>query len=93
VTQGRGDKAAGFNELLAAAGLKAEEAAFIGDDLPDLPVLRRAGFAITVEDARDEVKAAAHWVTPRAGGHAAVRAAAEFILRAQGVDFEQMVHG
>jgi 3-deoxy-D-manno-octulosonate 8-phosphate phosphatase (KDO 8-P phosphatase) len=93
VTQGRGDKAAGFSELLAAAALKAEEAAFIGDDLPDLPVLRRAGFAITVEDARDEVKAAAHWVTPRAGGHAAVRAAAEFILRAQGVDFEQMVHG
>jgi len=93
VAQGRGDKAAGFSELLAAAGLNAEEAAFIGDDLPDLPVLRSAGLAITVEDARDEVKAAVHWVAPRAGGRAAVRAAAEFILRAQGVDFEQMVHG
>lgn len=93
VVQGRGDKAAGFSELLTAAGLSAAEAAFIGDDLPDLPVLRRAGFAVTVEDARDEVKAAAHWVVPRAGGNAAVRAAAEFILRAQGVDLEQMVHG
>jgi 3-deoxy-D-manno-octulosonate 8-phosphate phosphatase (KDO 8-P phosphatase) len=93
VAQGRGDKAAGFSELLATAGLTAEVAAFIGDDLPDLPVLRSAGFAVAVEDARDEVKAAAHWVAPRAGGHAAVRAAAEFILRAQGVDFEQMAHG
>ncbi|HTN47908.1 MAG TPA: HAD-IIIA family hydrolase [Burkholderiaceae bacterium] len=91
VLQGRGDKAAAFRELLANAGLQDDDAAFVGDDLPDLPVLRRAGFAITVEDARDEVKEAAHWVAPCPGGRAAVRAAAEFILRAQGVDLMAMV--
>ena len=55
VLQGRGDKAAAFGELLSEARLTADDAAFIGDDLPVLPVLRSAGFAMTVEDARDEV--------------------------------------
>jgi 3-deoxy-D-manno-octulosonate 8-phosphate phosphatase (KDO 8-P phosphatase) len=93
VLQGRGDKAAGFRELLRATGVGADAAAFVGDDLPDLPVLRAAGFAATVDDARDEVKAVAHWIAPRPGGHAAVRAVAEFILRAQGVELTRSVRG
>lgn len=93
VLQGRGDKAAGFLELLAATQVSAAQAAYIGDDFPDLPALRLAGFAATVADARDEVKAAAHWVAPQPGGQAAVRALAEFILRAQGADPAAMVHG
>ena len=93
VLQGRGDKAAAWSELLRDAGVAAEQAGFIGDDLPDLPVLVRAGFAATVADARDEVKGVAHWVAAQAGGRGAVRAFAEFILRAKGVDFAGMTHG
>jgi 3-deoxy-D-manno-octulosonate 8-phosphate phosphatase (KDO 8-P phosphatase) len=93
VLQGRGDKETGWRELLAAAGTSSDESAYIGDDLPDLPVLRSAGLAATVSDARDEVKAAAHWITPQPGGHGAVRAFAEFILRAKGIDCSTMVHG
>jgi 3-deoxy-D-manno-octulosonate 8-phosphate phosphatase (KDO 8-P phosphatase) len=93
VLQGRGDKAAAFRDLLAETGIAVDAAAFVGDDLPDLPVLRRAGFAATVDDARDEVKAVAHWIAPQPGGRAAVRAIAEFILRAQGVDVTAMVQG
>lgn len=93
VLQGRGDKAAAWNELLRDTGVAAEQAGFIGDDLPDLPVLEKAGFAATVADARDEVKGAAHWIAGQAGGRGAVRAFAEFILRAQGVDFAAMTRG
>jgi 3-deoxy-D-manno-octulosonate 8-phosphate phosphatase (KDO 8-P phosphatase) len=93
VLQGRGDKAAGFHELLDATRLSAAQTAYIGDDLPDIPVLTEAGLAATVDDARDEVKAVAHWVAAQPGGRAAVRALAEFILRAQGVDPATMVHG
>lgn len=93
VLQGRGDKAAAWSELLRDAGVAAEQAGFIGDDLPDLPVLAHAGFAATVADARDEVKNAAHWIAAQSGGRGAVRAFAEFILRAQGVDFARMTHG
>ena len=56
-------------------------------------MLLQAGFAATVDDARDEVKAVAHWVAPQPGGRAAVRALAEFILRAKGADPETMVLG
>ena len=93
VLQGRGDKATAFRELLVETRLDADDAAFVGDDLPDLPVLRRPASPTTVDDARDEVKRAAHWIAPLAGGRAAVRAFAEFILRAKGIDFAEMVHG
>ena len=93
VLQGRGDKAAAWNELLRDTGLAPEQAGFIGDDLPDLPVLEQAGFAATVADARDEVKTAAHWIAGQACGRGAVRAFAEFILRAKGVDFGGRTHG
>jgi 3-deoxy-D-manno-octulosonate 8-phosphate phosphatase (KDO 8-P phosphatase) len=93
VLQGRGDKAGAWTELLAEAGIAAEQASFIGDDLPDVPVLRQAGLAATVADARDEVKSVAHWIAPQPGGRGAVRAFAEFVLRARGVAFAEMTHG
>ncbi len=84
VVQGAGDKAAAFAELLAESGFRAEAGAFVGDDLPDLPVLRRCGFAVAVANAVDEVKAACHYVTAAAGGRGAVREFCELVLRAQG---------
>ena len=84
VLQGASDKLAGFEQLLAATMVPADRCGYIGDDWPDLPVLARAGFAATVADAADEVKAIAHWIAPQPGGRGAVRALAEFIVRAQG---------
>ena len=66
------------------AGLKPEEAAFVGDDVIDLPAMRAAGLAIAVKNARAEVKREAHYTTPHAGGDGALRDAVEFILKAQG---------
>ena len=84
VVQGAGDKLAAFERLLAAAGFRAEACAFVGDDLPDLPVLQVCGFAVAVANAVDEVKAACHYVTRAAGGRGAVREFCELVLRAQG---------
>jgi 3-deoxy-D-manno-octulosonate 8-phosphate phosphatase (KDO 8-P phosphatase) len=66
------------------AGLRPEEAAFVGDDVIDLPAMRAAGLAIAVKNARAEVKEEADYVTPHAGGDGAARDAVEFILKAQG---------
>jgi 3-deoxy-D-manno-octulosonate 8-phosphate phosphatase (KDO 8-P phosphatase) len=73
-----------FEEILEKEKITAAEAAYIGDDVIDLPVMRRCGFAIAVANARDEVKQEARWVTPHAGGDGAIRDAVEYILRAQG---------
>lgn len=73
-----------FTELLEARGLQPDQAAYMGDDLIDLPPLRLAGLALAPADAVAEVRAAAHWVSRRPGGRGAVRQACEFILRAQG---------
>lgn len=73
-----------FEELLDKEKITAAEAAYIGDDVIDLPVMRRCGFAVAVANARDEVKEEAHWITPRGGGDGAIRDAVEYILRAQG---------
>jgi len=70
---GVADKLARFSELAAALGVAPEEAAFAGDELSDLPLLRRVGFSATVPDAVDEVRAAVHYVTRRPGGDGAVR--------------------
>jgi 3-deoxy-D-manno-octulosonate 8-phosphate phosphatase (KDO 8-P phosphatase) len=83
VVQGADDKAQAFAQLLQATGHRAEHSGFIGDDWADLPVLRQVGFAATVADAAPEVRAVAHWIAPAAGGRGAVRALAEFLLRAQ----------
>jgi|SRR5271165_2013666 len=82
--QGIQDKRSAFREILEKEGITAAEAAFVGDDVIDLPVMRRCGFAVAVKNARAEVKADAHWVTPHAGGDGAARDAVEYILKAQG---------
>jgi len=84
VYQGIQDKLTIFEKILAEAGLDANEAAFVGDDVIDLPVMRNCGLAIAVANARAEVKAEAHYVTPHAGGDGALRDATEYILKAQG---------
>src|SRR5580704_925847 len=84
VYQGVDDKRTCFDEIVKKAGLKPEEAAFVGDDVIDLPAMRAGGFAIAVKNARAEVKKEAHYVTAHAGGDGALRDAVEFILKAQG---------
>jgi 3-deoxy-D-manno-octulosonate 8-phosphate phosphatase (KDO 8-P phosphatase) len=84
VFQGIQDKGSVFQEILRQEGLDANQAAFVGDDVMDLPVMRNCGLAIAVANARAEVKAEAHYVTPHAGGEGALRDAIEYILKAQG---------
>jgi 3-deoxy-D-manno-octulosonate 8-phosphate phosphatase (KDO 8-P phosphatase) len=81
VRQGIHDKRTAFEEVLKEAGLKPEEAAFVGDDIIDLPAMRLAGLAIAVKNARAEVKKEAHYITPNAGGDGALRDAVEYILK------------
>jgi 3-deoxy-D-manno-octulosonate 8-phosphate phosphatase (KDO 8-P phosphatase) len=81
VLQGEHDKRAGLERLLAETGIAADHCAYMGDDWPDLPVMAQVGFAAAVADAAPEVRRAAHWVAPAAGGRGAVRALAEFVLR------------
>ncbi len=82
--QGVEDKLEAFNDLLSKLGLTAEEAVFVGDDIVDIPPMRRCGLAITVPAAPDSVKERAHYVTTRQGGKGAVREVCEIIMRAQG---------
>jgi 3-deoxy-D-manno-octulosonate 8-phosphate phosphatase (KDO 8-P phosphatase) len=82
--QGAADKLAAFRRVLETTGLNPSEVCYIGDDLPDLPPLRRCGLAVAVADACPEVRADAHHVTRAAGGRGAVREAVELILRCQG---------
>jgi len=84
VHQGIQDKLTVFREILEQEHLTASEAAFVGDDVIDLPVMRHCGFAIAVANARPEVKREAHYVTPHGGGDGALRDAVEYILKAQG---------
>jgi 3-deoxy-D-manno-octulosonate 8-phosphate phosphatase (KDO 8-P phosphatase) len=84
VHQGVRDKRACFEEVVKQEGLKPEEAAFVGDDVIDLPAMRAGGLAIAVKNARAEVKREAHYVTLHGGGEGALRDAVEFILKAQG---------
>ncbi len=73
-----------LNELLEKAKLSAHNVAYVGDDLPDLPAMRVAGFAVAVANAVDEVKDAADYVTTRLGGSGAVREVVEYILKNTG---------
>lgn len=84
IFQGAGDKLIPFQELLEQTALAPEQVAYMGDDLVDLPVLRRCGLAATVPDAPDEVKARCHYVTRAGAGRGAAREVCELILRAQG---------
>jgi 3-deoxy-D-manno-octulosonate 8-phosphate phosphatase (KDO 8-P phosphatase) len=84
VHQGGHDKLTPFRALLETTGLSAEQCGFIGDDVVDLPILARVGFAVSVPNGRDEVRNRAHHVTAAAGGRGAVREVCELLLRAQG---------
>ena len=84
VRQGCSEKLNAFEAVLAETGLRAEQVCAVGDDIPDLPVLRRAGLAVAVADACAEVRAVADYVTTVPGGHGAVRDVIEWLLRLQG---------
>ncbi|MHC4416252.1 MAG: KdsC family phosphatase [Planctomycetota bacterium] len=81
--QGSRDKGKDFERLLGNLALTAPQAAILADDLPDLPVMRRAGYAMAVADAVPEVLAEAAFVTSVPGGHGAVREAVEHLLKAK----------
>ena len=82
--QGVENKRSTWQKLLEDTGLAPEQSAFMGDDVIDLPVMTRCGFAITVPEAPEAVRSRAHHVTQRAGGRGAVREACEYIMIAQG---------
>ena len=84
LVQGVKDKVQAFVETLAQAGVTNEEVAFIGDDLNDIPLMKRSGLGIAVADAALEARESAHHVTQLAGGYGAVREVIELILKAQG---------
>jgi len=84
VVQGADDKVAAFEEMRTRLGVDASACAFVGDDIPDLAVMRRCGFAVAVANAADPVKSAAHYVTRATGGRGAVREFCDLVLRAQG---------
>lgn len=77
------EKMPAFDTLLARLGLEAAQVAVMGDDVPDLPLMRRAGLALTVADAHPQALAAAHWVSRLTGGNGAAREACDAILAAQ----------
>jgi YrbI family 3-deoxy-D-manno-octulosonate 8-phosphate phosphatase len=83
VRQGFEQKWPATEEIVQSLGLSLEQVCFIGDDLPDLPVIRRVGLGVAVADAAAEVRAAAHLVTVKPGGQGAVRELIETILKAQ----------
>lgn len=83
VHQGALNKLEVFEALLNRMGFAASEAAYAGDDIVDVPVLRRAGFSVAVANAVTEAKRVAHYVTRQRGGHGAVREICEVILKAQ----------
>jgi 3-deoxy-D-manno-octulosonate 8-phosphate phosphatase (KDO 8-P phosphatase) len=84
VHQGAHDKLVVYEAMCRELNIDQESTAYMGDDVVDLPVMRRAGLAITVPAAPDLVKAHSHYITARTAGHGAVREACEFLMRAQG---------
>jgi 3-deoxy-D-manno-octulosonate 8-phosphate phosphatase (KDO 8-P phosphatase) len=90
VYQGQAFKMKAVREIMAKEGVTLDEIAYVGDDVVDLPAMRECGFAVAVADAREQVKAEAHYVTPNKGGEGAGRDAIEFILAAKGI-LEQVI--
>lgn len=84
VRQGCEEKEQAFAEILTDAGLTNAEVAYAGDDLNDVPLMRRSGLAIAVADATPEAREHAHYITQARGGHGAVREVIELILKSQG---------
>lgn len=84
VYQGCAFKMQAIREIMQKEGVALDEICYVGDDVIDLPAMREVGFAVAVANARDRVKAEAHYVTPNGGGYGAARDAVEFILEAKG---------
>ncbi len=84
IYQGHIEKIPVFEEIVANSGLAPEDIAYMGDDLTDVPLMRRVGLALAPANARPEVKRAAHYVTTASGGAGAVREVAELLLEAHG---------
>lgn len=84
IYQGHIEKIPILEEILADAQIDPDSVAYVGDDFTDVVIMRRVGFGIATANARDEVKTAAHWVTPNRGGQGAVRDVVQLILTAQG---------
>jgi 3-deoxy-D-manno-octulosonate 8-phosphate phosphatase (KDO 8-P phosphatase) len=85
VVQGSADKLAALEMILTEQQLAPEQVCYVGDDLPDVPVMARCGLAVAVADACRETQSVAHYVTTAPGGRGAVREVIEVILRAQGL--------
>ena len=85
VYQGQAFKMQAVRDIMQKEGVTLDEIAYVGDDIIDLPVMRECGFAVAVANARDQVKARAHFITPHAGGCGAARDAVDFILEAKGI--------
>ena len=85
VYQGQAFKMKPIREIMEKEGVTLDEIAYVGDDVIDLPVMRQVGLAIAVANAREQVKAEAHYVTAHAGGNGAGRDAVDFILEAKGI--------
>ena len=81
---GQAKKTQAFEECLQKAGVTEEEVAYLGDDLPDMPLARRAGLGVCVADGAPELKAICHFTTRKPGGRGAAREVVELILKAQG---------
>ena len=91
VYQGHENKISAFEEILEKIGIKPDEAAHVGDDLLDLPLMQRVGLAVAVQDANFAVKQYADWCTTTAGGLGAVREVCDLIMQAQG-SFEAILN-
>ena len=85
VYQGKLDKLPAYEELRTRLGISPEETAYVGDDVVDLPVMRRVGLAIAVQDAHPLVRRHSHWQTPSTGGRGAARDVCEMLMEAKGV--------
>jgi 3-deoxy-D-manno-octulosonate 8-phosphate phosphatase (KDO 8-P phosphatase) len=79
------DKAMMLDNIVQQTGVTAESTAFVGDDIPDMPIMRRAGLSIAVADAHEIVRVNADWTTQAPGGHGAVREVCEALLTARGL--------
>ena len=90
VYQGKLDKLPAYEELASKLGISAAETAYVGDDIVDLPVMRRVGLAIAVQDAHPLVRTHSHWQTPSCGGRGAARDVCEMLMEAQGVLEQEM---
>ena len=84
VYQGCAFKMQAIREIVTKEGVTLDEICYVGDDVIDLPAMREVGFAVAVANARERVKAEAHYITPNSGGYGAARDAVEFILEAKG---------